>query len=171
MTASSADRKIPKRDSRGGRAIVIGGSITGLLAARALTEHFGAVTLIERDNFPDGPDFRKGLPQMRHVHVLLKQGEQVMEHYFPDLLPELLAGGANLIDMGGDLRWFNFGNWKTRFQSGVDFFSQTRGFLEWKIRQARRIAWRRNPGRQLRGAGLHAGRVWPSERREDSWRR
>ena len=71
---------------------------------------------------------------MRHVHVLLKQGERVMEHYFPELLPELIAGGAHLIDMGGDLRWFNFGNWKTRFQSGVDFFCQTRGFLEWKLR-------------------------------------
>jgi hypothetical protein len=33
------------------------------------------------------------------------------------------------------LRWFNFGNWKTRFQSGVDFFCRSRGFLEWKIRQ------------------------------------
>ena len=130
--ASFPDRR---QDRRGGRAIVVGGSITGLLATRALTEHFSDVTLIERDRFPDGPDFRKGLPQMRHVHVLLKQGERVMAHYFPELLDELIAGGAHLIDMGGDLRWFNFGNWKTRFQSGVDFFCQSRGFLEWKIRQ------------------------------------
>jgi len=130
MTASSADGRFLRSGVRAARAIVIGGSITGLLAARALTEHFSSVSLIERDSFPDGPDFRKGLPQMRHVHVLLKQGERVMEHYFPELLPELIAGGAHLIDMGGDLRWFNFGNWKTRFQSGVDFFCQTRGFLE-----------------------------------------
>jgi len=135
MTTSSADGRFLGSGVRAARAIVIGGSITGLLAARALTEHFTSVSLVERDSFPDGPDFRKGLPQMRHVHVLLKQGERVMEHYFPELLPELIAGGAHLIDMGGDLRWFNFGNWKTRFQSGVDFFCQTRGFLEWTIRQ------------------------------------
>jgi hypothetical protein len=42
---------------------------------------------------------------------------------------------THLIDMGRDLRWFNFGNWKTRFQSGVDFFCRSRGFLEWRIRQ------------------------------------
>jgi 2-polyprenyl-6-methoxyphenol hydroxylase-like FAD-dependent oxidoreductase len=135
MTASGASGEFSRNGLTGARAIVIGGSITGLLATRALTGHFSSVTLIERDRFPDGPDFRKGLPQMQHVHVLLKQGERVMEQYFPGLLPDLIAGGANLIDMGGDLRWFNFGNWKIRFQSGVDFFCQTRGFLEWKIRQ------------------------------------
>ncbi len=135
MSASGGDRRFRSSGFGGGPAIVIGGSITGLLATRALSEHFNSVTLVERDGFPDGPDFRKGLPQMRHVHVLLKQGERVMAHYFPALLPELIAGGAQLIDMGGDLRWFNFGNWKARFRSGVDFFCQSRGFLEWKIRQ------------------------------------
>jgi 2-polyprenyl-6-methoxyphenol hydroxylase-like FAD-dependent oxidoreductase len=134
MTLANESGDTPGKDLRGAHAIVVGGSITGLLATRALTDHFRSVTLIERDHFPDGPDFRKGVPQMRHVHVLLKQGERIMAHYFPELLPELIAGGAHLIDMGGDLRWFNFGNWKTRFKSGVDFFCQSRGFLEMKIR-------------------------------------
>jgi 2-polyprenyl-6-methoxyphenol hydroxylase-like FAD-dependent oxidoreductase len=69
------------------------------------------------------------------VHVLLKQGERVIDHYFPELLADLIAGGAYLIDMGGDLRWFNFGNWNTRFRSEMDFFCQSRGFLEWRILQ------------------------------------
>ena len=110
-------------------------ALQGLLATRALSEHFSLVTLIERDRFSEGPGFRKGLPQMRHVHVLLKQGERIIDHYFPGLLADLMAGGARLIDMGGDLRWFNFGNWKARFRSEMDFFCQSRGFLEWKIRQ------------------------------------
>ena len=135
MGASNNEGKFLSRVPRGGSAIVIGGSIAGLLATRALSEHFSSVTLIERDRFPEGPGFRKGLPQMRHVHVLLKQGERVIDHYFPGLLADLIAGGAYLIDMGGDLRWFNFGNWKTRFRSEMDFFCQSRGFLEWKIRQ------------------------------------
>jgi 2-polyprenyl-6-methoxyphenol hydroxylase-like FAD-dependent oxidoreductase len=135
MTLSDTYGASSSSGLEGGRAIVVGGSITGLLAARALSEHFSSVTLVERDRFPDGPCFRKGLPQMRHVHVLLKQGERVIAHYFPGLLPELIEGGAHLIDMGGDLRWFNFGNWKARCQSGMDFFCQSRGFFEWKIRQ------------------------------------
>ncbi len=135
MAVSDTHGKLSGHGIEGRRAIVIGGSLTGLLAARALTEHFSSVTLVERDRFPEGPGFRKGLPQMRHVHVLRKQGERVIADYFPGLLAELIAGGAHLIDMGGDLRWFNFGNWKTRFQSGMDFFCQSRGFLEWKIRQ------------------------------------
>ncbi len=135
MTLSNENRDSVGKDRRGAHAIVVGGSITGLLATRALTEHFRSVTLIERDRFPDDSSFRKGVPQMRHVHVLLKQGERIIAHYFPELLPELIAGGAHLIDMGGDLRWFNFGNWKTRFKSGVDFFCQSRGFLEMKIRR------------------------------------
>jgi len=36
---------------------------------------------------------------------------------------------------GGDMRWFNFGNWKVRFRSGMDFFCRSRGSLEWKIRR------------------------------------
>lgn len=134
MTTLNDGNANAAQEHGGKHAIVVGGSITGLLATRALSEHFRSVTLIERDRLHDDSSFRKGVPQMRHVHVLLKAGERIMAHYFPELLPELIAGGARLIDMGGDLRWFNFGNWKTRFKSGVDFFCQSRGFLERKIR-------------------------------------
>ena len=60
------------------QAIVIGGSIAGLLAARVLTEHFNRVTIIERDTLPDTPDFRKGVPQAHYPHILLKRGELIM---------------------------------------------------------------------------------------------
>ena len=39
-------------DSSREHAIVIGGSMAGLLAARVLSAHFGRVTLLERDLFP-----------------------------------------------------------------------------------------------------------------------
>jgi len=45
-----------------GHALVIGGSMAGLFAARVLSEHFERVTILERDRFPDGPKFRKGVP-------------------------------------------------------------------------------------------------------------
>lgn len=43
-------------------AIVIGGSITGLLSARVLAEKFTSVTIVERDIFSDRPTVRKYVP-------------------------------------------------------------------------------------------------------------
>lgn len=37
---------------RSGHALVIGGSIAGLLTARVLSERFRWVTIVERDRFP-----------------------------------------------------------------------------------------------------------------------
>jgi 2-polyprenyl-6-methoxyphenol hydroxylase-like FAD-dependent oxidoreductase len=123
------------RHNLGEHAVVLGGSMAGLVAARALSDHFARVTLVERDEFPDGPETRKGVPQIRHVHVLLKRGELVLAELFPGLLDELVAGGAHRIDMAGDTRWHHYGGWKVRFRSGMDFYCQSRPFLEWKVRQ------------------------------------
>jgi 2-polyprenyl-6-methoxyphenol hydroxylase-like FAD-dependent oxidoreductase len=116
------------------RAIVAGGSLTGLLAARVLADHFDDVLLVERDALPDGAASRKGVPQARHVHVLLKQGERIVADYFPGICDELLRDGSFRVDMAGDTRWLHFGDWKTRFPSGMTMLSQSRGFLEWKVR-------------------------------------
>ena len=58
-----------------GHAVVVGGSMAGLLAARVLAAHFDRVTIVERDALPATPTFRKGVPQARHVHVLLGRGQ------------------------------------------------------------------------------------------------
>lgn len=153
---------ISKTNGAGSHAIVVGASLTGLLATAAVARHFDRVTLVERDALPTGPDTRKGVPQARHVHVLLKQGEHVLAHYFPGLVEELLANGAARVDMAGDTRWFYFGDWKARFASGVGFLSQTRGFLEWTVRM--RLAALPNvtirPETDVRGLAVDdAGRV------------
>ena len=41
-------------------AVVVGGSLAGMLAARVLADHFDAVTVLERDRFPETPAARKG---------------------------------------------------------------------------------------------------------------
>ena len=41
-------------------AVVVGGSMAGMLAARVLSDHFDGVTLLERDRFPETPTARKG---------------------------------------------------------------------------------------------------------------
>ena len=48
-------------------ALVIGGSMAGLLTARVLSDHFDQVTILERDSVHDYPESRKGQPQTRHL--------------------------------------------------------------------------------------------------------
>ena len=84
-------------------ANVIGGSIAGLCAARAVSRHFERVTLIERDRFPDGPEHRSGVPQSHHVHALLLRGLRELERLFPGIEAELQSGGAEPLDISNDL--------------------------------------------------------------------
>lgn len=56
-----------------GHAVVVGGSIAGVLAAAA--RHFERVTVIERDELTDEPVIRKGAPQGSQIHVLPPIGE------------------------------------------------------------------------------------------------
>jgi 2-polyprenyl-6-methoxyphenol hydroxylase-like FAD-dependent oxidoreductase len=127
-----------RRETGGRHAIVIGASIAGLLAAHVLANHFDRVTLVERDHLPDGPEFRKGVPQGRHIHVLLAGGNRRLEQFFPGLNDELAAAGAACLDWTADCRWFNFGGWKPRFASGLKSMFGSRALLEYHIR--RRVA-------------------------------
>jgi len=130
-------------------AVVIGGSVTGLLAARVLADHFESVTLIERDGVATEPKPRKGVPQGHHVHGLLAKGQEILSKLFPDLVPALLAGGAIAGDMGRDFSWHDFGVWKVRFDSGIGGMLFTRPYLEYQI--AERLRARPNV-RILEGA-------------------
>ena len=126
----------------GQHAIVMGGSMAGLLAARVLTDHFERVTLIERDQFPDTPEQRKGVPQGRHLHALLVKGEQIMSNLFPGLADDLIAAGAVEFDFCHDLRWFQSGGYKARFPGGIMGLALSRPLLESHIR--RRLLERQN---------------------------
>ena len=46
--------------NKGRHALVLGGSLAGLLAARVLTDHYDRVTIVERDSFPTEPVPRRG---------------------------------------------------------------------------------------------------------------
>ena len=107
-------------------AVVIGGGIAGLLAARVLTDHFERVTLVERDHFPETASPRKGLPQSRHLHVLLTRGRMALEQLFPGIGDELLAPGAEAIDAAGDIAWLTPAGWGTRFPSDIRSFACSR---------------------------------------------
>lgn len=127
-------------------ALVIGGSIAGLLTAWILANHFERVTIIERDRYPEEPASRKGVPQSRHVHVLLTRGQRVLEQFFPGLQAELSAAGAPTVDWTADCASFGLAGWITRFPSGLVSQACTRDLLEYAIRhrlmQNPRIHWR-----------------------------
>ena len=75
-------------------AVVLGGSLAGLLTARVLSDHFDRVTVIERDAYSDTTETRRGVPQANHVHGLLARGCQILEGLFPGLQDEMVAAGA-----------------------------------------------------------------------------
>jgi 2-polyprenyl-6-methoxyphenol hydroxylase-like FAD-dependent oxidoreductase len=126
----------------GERAIVIGASIGGLMAARVLADFYCSVLLVERDRFPDSPQNRRGVPQGRHSHLLMRRGSLAMSELFPGVLDELVASGAPVWD-DGDLTKLDLalvGHRLVRHGRFTDldsttFYSPSRPLLEFHIRR------------------------------------
>lgn len=119
-------------------AIVVGGSIAGMLATRVLSDHFERVTLLDRDALPDSPEPRKGAPQTAHVHVLLRRGLLIIRQLFPKLDADLTQAGALTINWTRDLVTFTPAGWNPRFDSDFTTRTVSRGLLEQLTR--RRVA-------------------------------
>ena len=116
-------------------AIVIGSSLAGLWTARVLADHFERVSVLERDQLPTEVASRAGVPQDRHIHVLLERGAQIMLQLFPGIEEELMAAGANRIDLTQDSRVHVRGQWLVQFQSGLTTYACSRLLLEAILRQ------------------------------------
>lgn len=127
-----------KGATAGRHAVVVGGSMAGLLAARVLADHFERVTIVERDRLPDGPEFRKGVPQSRHLHVLLGRGCAIVESLLPGFEAELLQAGAVTARWPADVLWLTAQGWSRRFDQGLRLLSASRELIEWGVR--RRVA-------------------------------
>ena len=76
------------------RAVVLGGSFAGLLAARVLHAHAKQVVILE----PDGSSMLpgNGAPQRSQLHALLSMGHDQLELLFPGITGEMVAAGAHL---------------------------------------------------------------------------
>lgn len=138
-----AQRQV-KVDARtaGRHAVVLGGSLAGLLAARVLSDHFEKVTLIERDAYLENTETRKGIPQANHVHGLLVRGRQILEELFPGLQDQMIAAGAPVVDMANEIAWFTRAGWGIRFPSDLKVLAFTRPLLDLHVR--RRLAGNAN---------------------------
>ncbi|QSJ19049.1 FAD-dependent monooxygenase [Nostoc sp. UHCC 0702] len=131
-----------QKTSNGSHAIVIGGSMAGLLSARILAEHFEHVTVVERDQLPQQPEPRHGVPQGHHVHVMLTGGYRILEQLFPGMEAELTTAGAPSVNWTADSSFFHARGWAYRGSSDLVTRTCSRPFLEWVVR--RRLSSYRN---------------------------
>lgn len=84
----------------GNHAVVLGGSIAGLLAARVLADFYQHVTIVERDVLCDSATPRRGVPQSGQAHIPLARCTEILEELFPGILDELLHRGVPTWDDG-----------------------------------------------------------------------
>ena len=118
----------------GNHAIVIGASVAGMLAASALSESFDRVTVYDRDDLPDKPEPRKGVPQSRHAHALHASGASAMNELLPGFSDDMIAAGGYPADTQLDFNWYLDGYRLRPGTSGLTGIGLTRRLIERLIR-------------------------------------
>jgi 2-polyprenyl-6-methoxyphenol hydroxylase-like FAD-dependent oxidoreductase len=119
----------------GRHAIVVGASMGGLLAGRALVDYYDEVTFVDRDALPLAYEPRKGVPQGRHTHGLLARGRDVLEQLFPGFTAEMVAEGAVTGDVAEAILWFNHGFYLCNAHSDLSGLAISRPMLEGGVRR------------------------------------
>lgn len=127
----------------GHHAVVIGGSLAGLMSAAVLADHFDRVTVFERDRIEDSPVLHKSVPQGNHVHALLLGGQNVMSSLYPGFTEELKKLGAVPYRSGIDVVWYGPNgkgyngtlSVKEPRDLGFEGHVMSRGLLEYHVRR------------------------------------
>ncbi|BBX95164.1 FAD-dependent oxidoreductase [Mycobacterium lacus] len=120
-------------------AVVIGGSIAGLCAARVLSDFYSRVTVFERDDLPSAPANRATVPQDRHLHMLMARGANEFESLFPGLLKDMVAAGVPMLENRPDCIYLGaaghvLGTGHT-LRDEFTAYVPSRPHLEWQIRR------------------------------------
>jgi 2-polyprenyl-6-methoxyphenol hydroxylase-like FAD-dependent oxidoreductase len=118
----------------GDRAVVLGASLAGLLAARVLADAYTELTVSDRDQLPETSGHRRGVPHGRHVHALLTGGQQALEELLPGLTAELVAHGVPAGDLLANCRWYLNGHRLRQAPTGMVALSPSRPVLEGHVR-------------------------------------
>ncbi|WP_248925178.1 FAD-dependent oxidoreductase [Paenibacillus hamazuiensis] len=115
-----------------GKAIVIGGSMAGLMTARILSDYYEEVLIVEKDEFPAEPDLRPGTPQAFHPHRFTARGKSITDRLFPGYEDDLVALGSPP-SLNKTVFFLNqYGSLEMKYQRNDIKFS--RSVLEWVIR-------------------------------------
>ena len=115
-------------------AVILGASISGLLAARVLAPHFDKVLLLDRDSLPERPEYRSGTAQAQHAHILLRRGLTGFEQMFPGYTQKLVDAGGTMTNATRD--WyclFPRGPFP-QFESDMEFLCASRPLIEHTLR-------------------------------------
>lgn len=115
------------------RALVLGGSFSGLVTAKALIPFFDEVVIIEKDSLAeqDEPQYRSHIPQSYHQHLMLSKGREVVEKLFPGFDQALANFGAPLIDYGLESQLYLPHGRVPSFTSHIKVRSARRPLIDW----------------------------------------
>src|SRR5215475_4583348 len=116
-------------------ALVIGGSLAGMCAARVLSDIVDRVTIIERDAYPPNLEFRPGVPQARHVHNLLARGLRELDGFFPGFEGRMRERGAVAVETGWDVATLWPHGWSRRSHTGLWQLYASRPLIEGTVRE------------------------------------
>lgn len=119
--------------------VIVGGSISGMIAAATFGPYADKVFIIEKDviNLSDDVALthRAGTPQDQHLHVLLEGGREAIESVLPGFTVLLGINGAQEVDRAKDVQWYHFGLWKTQYLDGGKNYLLTRPLIDKTVRQ------------------------------------
>jgi hypothetical protein len=147
-------------------ALVLGGGLAGTLAALVLASYADHVTIVERDRFPPGPQYRKGTPQARHTHLLMAGGARALDDLIPGALDELTSAGVKYLGIPNQVLASSPLGWPRRYEQMQFLLGCSRPFLDWFVRDkltrlpigCRQVSWPHLSSRILAPA---RGRVRP----------
>jgi len=118
-----------------GTAVVVGGSIVGMAAAKMLLGSFERVIVLEKDQDHRKKEARPGAAQGWHLHHLLIAGQRELSAIFPGIIDDMVEAGAFKVDMGEQYRLLLAGSWKKPAPTGVEIVCAGRPLLEWCVRR------------------------------------
>ncbi|GGW13205.1 hypothetical protein GCM10018980_71410 [Streptomyces capoamus] len=126
--------ELPRREPV--RAVVIGGSMAGMLATAAVKDHVDAVEIVEAHNLPEGPEPRAGVPQAIHIHVLQTGGAEAIETLLPGSIALLLAAGGHRIPVTTNMVICSPEGWYRRWQRSTHYvIAASRDLTDFVVRE------------------------------------
>ncbi|MCX5294888.1 pyridine nucleotide-disulfide oxidoreductase [Streptomyces sp. NBC_00193] len=119
------------------RAVILGGSLAGTLAAAALAPHFVDILILERDKeLPDTAAPRPRLPQAAHSHMLWSGGADAIEALLPGTTDRWLKAGAHRVPIPNGMVSYSAAGWFRRWTETHYLIGASRDLIDWGIRTA-----------------------------------